>query len=311
MPHHNVIAMISKTYYRYIWLLNTLLDSDPLSFEEIALLWQDDPLSDGELPLRTFHEHRKGIKELFGVDIECKKSDGFRYYVKNPEILNQKRLATWLLKAYNVPKEFATYNRMQDRVLLEEMSSGSVFVDPILDALQRDVVLMVDYQSYEGPHEIYHVSPYALKAYNRQWYLLGYIDEKKVIRNIALNRILDLKITNKSFDRPKDFDARKFYANTIGIYVNEELPVETVKIRAYGVQMEYLRALPLHKSQEETKSKLGEYAEFRYRVCITPELISSLLAMGEKVEVLEPEGLRKELQNQIKATMDRYKLKII
>lgn len=306
MPHHNVIAMISKTYYRYIWLLNTLLDSDPLSFEEIALLWQDDPLSDGELPLRTFHEHRKGIKEMFGVDIECNKSDGFRYYVKNPEVLNQKRLATWLLKAYNVPKEFATYNRMQDRVLLEEMSSGSVFVDPILDALQRDVVLMVDYQSYEGPHEIYHVSPYALKAYNRQWYLLGYIDEKKGIRNIALNRILDLKITNKSFDRPKDFDARKFYANTIGIYVNEELPVETVKIRAYGVQMEYLRALPLHKSQEETKSKLGEYAEFKYRVCITPELISSLLAMGEKVEVLEPEGLREVLKEKISSSMQLY-----
>lgn len=307
MPHHNVIAMISKTYYRYIWLLNTLLDSDPLSFEEIALLWQDDPLSDGELPLRTFHEHRKGIKELFGVDIECKKSDGFRYYVKNPEVLNQKRLATWLLKAYNVPKEFATYNRMQDRVLLEEMSSGSVFVDPILDALQRDVVLMVDYQSYEGPHEIYHVSPYALKVYNRQWYLLGYIDEKKGIRNIALNRILDLKITNKSFDRPKDFDARKFYANTIGIFVNEELPIETVRIRAYGVQMEYLRALPLHKSQEETKSKLGEYAEFQYRVCITPELISALLSMGEKMEVLEPEGLREQIKERLVKSMLNYK----
>lgn len=306
MPHHNVIAMISKTYYRYIWLLNTLLDSDPLSFEDIALLWQDDPLSDGELPLRTFHEHRKGIKEMFGVDIECNKSDGFKYYVKNPEVLNQKRLATWLLKAYNVPKEFATYNRMQDRVLLEEMSSGSVFVDPILDALQRDVVLMVDYQSYEGPHEIYHVSPYALKAYNRQWYLLGYIDEKKGIRNIALNRILDLKITNKSFDRPKDFDARKFYANTIGIYVNEELPVETVKIRAYGVQMEYLRALPLHKSQEETKSKLGEYAEFKYRLCITPELISSLLAMGEKVEVLEPNLLREDIKKILNETYKLY-----
>ena len=298
--------MISKTYYRYIWLLNTLLDSDPLSFEEIALLWQDDPLSDGELPLRTFHEHRKGIKEMFGVEIECNKIDGFRYYVKNPEVLSQERLATWLLNAYNVPKGFATYNRMQDRVLLEEMSRGNIFVDSILDALQRNVVVIVDYQSYEGPHEIYHVSPYALKAYNRQWYMLGFIEEKNAIRNIALNRILDFKKTNKSFDRPKDFDARKYYANTIGIFVNDELNVETVKVRAFGVQMEYLRALPLHKSQEEVKTKYGEYADFQYRLCITPELVSTLLSMGEKVEVLEPPSLRQQIIDRINASMKRY-----
>ena len=298
--------MISKTYYRYIWLLNTLLDSDPLSFEEIALLWKDDPLSDGELPLRTFHEHRKGIKEMFGVEIECNKTDGFRYYVKNPEVLSQERLATWLLNAYNVPKGFATYNRMQDRVLLEEMSRGNIFVDSILDALQRNVVVIVDYQSYEGPHEIYHVSPYALKAYNRQWYMLGFIEEKNAIRNIALNRILDFKKTNKSFDRPKDFDARKYYANTIGIFVNDELNVETVKVRAFGVQMEYLRALPLHKSQEEVKTKYGEYADFQYRLCITPELVSALLAMGEKVEVLEPRSLRQQIIDRLNASMKRY-----
>lgn len=306
MPHHNVIAMISKTYYRYIWLLNTLLDSDPLSFEEIALLWQDDPLSDGELPLRTFHEHRKGIKEMFGIDIECKKSDGFRYYVKNPGALSQKRLAKWLLNAYRVPKEFATYNRMQDRVILEEIPGGKAYVDPVLEALQREVMIVVDYQSYDGPHEIYNVCPYALKAYDRRWYLLGYIKEKDAIRSIALDRILDLKITNKTFDRPKDFDARKYYANNIGIFVNEDLSVETVRIRAYGVQMEYLRALPLHKSQEETKSKLGEYAEFQYRVCITPELISALLSMGEKMEVLEPEGLREEMRKRINDCLTLY-----
>lgn len=299
------MTMISKTYYRYIWLLNTLLDSDPLTFEEIAMLWQDDPLSDGELPLRTFHEHRKCIKEMFGIDIECDRSDGFKYYVKNPEVLNKNRLAKWLLNAYSIPEGFATYKRMQDRVLLEEIPGGKAFVDPLLDALQRDVIITVDYQGYEGPHEIYTVYPYALKAYNRRWYLLGYIEEKHAVRTIALDRIIDLKLTNKTFDRPKDFDAHQYFANTIGIFVNEDLPVETVKIRAYGVQMEYLRSLPLHKSQEEVKTKGSEYAEFQYRLCVTPELISSLLAMGEKVEVMEPEGMRKEIKKKL---IETYKL---
>lgn len=298
--------MISKTYYRYIWLLNTLLENDPLTFEEIALLWLDDPLNDGELPLRTFHEHRKGIKEMFGVDIECNKSNRFTYFVKNPEVLSNNKLAKWLLNAYNVPKGFATYNRMQDRVLLEEIPCGKAFVDPILDALQRDVMITVDYQGYEGPHEILTVCPYALKAYNRQWYLLGYVAEKNTIRTLALNRILDLTLTAKSFERPKDFDARKYYANTIGIFVNDDLPIETVRIRAYGVQIEYLRTLPLHQSQEEVLTKYGEFAEFKYRLCITPELISSLLAMGEKVEVMEPDILREEIKDTFEKSLIQY-----
>lgn len=298
--------MISKTYYRYIWLLNTLLNSDPLPFDLIARLWEDDPLYDGKLSLRTFHEHRKGIKEMFGIDIECDKSNGFAYFVKNREVLDNNKIAQWLLKAYNVPKEFATYNRMQDRVFLEEMPGGKNFVDPILDAIQRDVIIRIDYQSYEGPHEIYTMCPYALKAYNRQWYVLGYIQEFNGIRNIALNRILDMKVTNKSFERPMDFNARKYYANTIGIFVNENLPIETVKIRTYGVQMEYLRSLPLHKSQEEIKAKYGEYSDFKYRLCITPELISTLLSMGDKVEVLEPLSLREQIIERLNASINRY-----
>lgn len=300
--------MISKTYYRYIWLLNLLLDNDPLTFEEISVLWEIDTLGEGELPLRTFHEHRKGIKEMFGVDIVCDRSNDFKYSVSNPEVLNQNKLSKWLLSAYRVPDGFATYSRMQDRVFLEEMSKkGSAYVDQIMDALQRDVILVIDYQSIEGPHEVNHISPYALKSYNRQWYLLGYVDEKESIQSILLDSIVDLRLTARTFVRPKNFDARRYCGNTIGgVFVNEELPVVTVRIRVYGAQIEHLRTLPLHRSQEEVKTKYGEYAEFQYRLSITPELISSLLAMGEKVEVLEPGELREEIKERIEKCMSNY-----
>ena len=79
--------MISKTYYRYIWLLDTLLTRVPLTIDEINTLWEDCPASDGQpIPLRTFHEQRKGIKEMFGVEIVCDRSHGNVYYVKNPEV---------------------------------------------------------------------------------------------------------------------------------------------------------------------------------------------------------------------------------
>ena len=304
--------MISKTYYRYIWLLDTLLNSSPLTIDEINMLWEDCPLSNGPIPLRTFHEQRKGIKEMFGVEIVCDRSHGNVYYVKNPEVLERQKVAKWLLYKYSIPQGFATFNSMKDRVLLEEIPLGTTFLNPIIEAMQKNVELQIDYQRYESEQEgenlqEFHVQPYALKVFNRRWYLLGYIKEKHDLRTIALDRILDLKILSTSFEVPEDFDARKYFANVVGIFVNNDLPVTKVKIRAYGIQAEYLRSTPLHKSQSEGKSKHGEFAEFTYRLCVTPELVSQLLAMGDKVEVLESQELRDEMKKRISNMSNFYK----
>lgn len=303
--------MISKTYFRYIWLLDTLLNSNPLTIDEINMLWEDCPASDGQpIPLRTFHEHRKGIKEMFGVEIACDRSRGNVYYVKNPEVLDEQRLSKWLLRNYSIPQDFATFNGMKDRIMLEEIPLGIAFLDSIIEAMKQNLELKVDYQRYEDKQEehlqTFHIQPYALKVFNRRWYLLGYLKEQEGLRTIALDRILDLKVLKNSFKLPEDFDVRKFFADVVGVYVNEDLPVTKVKIRAYGVQAEYLRSTPLHKSQSESHSKHGEFAEFTYRLCITPELESQLMAMGENVEVLEPETLKEKMKKRINKMYNLY-----
>jgi Predicted transcriptional regulator len=303
--------MISKTYYRYIWLLDTLLTSVPLTIDEINMLWMNCPAGDGRpIPLRTFHEHRKGIKEMFGIDIECDRSKNV-YYVKNPEVLDENKLAQWLLRKYSIPQGFAAFNSMKDRILLEEIPLGTTFLDDIIEAMQKNMELRIDYQRYESEQEehlqTYNIQPYALKVFNRRWYLLGYLKEQEGLRTIALDRILDLKILSTSFELPEDFNARKYFANVVGIYVNKDLPVMKVKIRAYGTQAEYLRSTPLHKSQSEGRSKHGEFAEFTYRICVTPDLVSQLLAMGDKVEVIEPHELREKMKERIINMLNCYK----
>ena len=248
---------------------------------------------------------------MFGVEIVCDRSHGNVYYVKNPEVLDKQKVAKWLLHKYSIPQGFATFNSMKDRVLLEEIPLGTTFLNPIIEAMQKNVELQIDYQRYESEQEgenlqEFHVQPYALKVFNRRWYLLGYIKEKRDLRTIALDRILDLKILSTSFELPEDFDARKYFANVVGIFVNNDLPVTKVMIRAYGTQAEYLRSTPLHKSQSEGRSKYREFAEFTYRLCITPELISQLLAMGDTVEVLEPLELRDEMKKRISNMINIY-----
>lgn len=300
--------MISKTYLRYIWLLDTISKSKyPLTYDSIVKIWEGSPYANmGGLPIRTFHEHRKGIEEMFGVIIECDKSRGYTYYIKNPEVLKQNSYAELLLRKYSVPQDFVTFNMMRDRILLEQIPHGTAFFDSIVESMRCNTELIIDYQRYEGRRETLTMQPYSMKAYNRRWYVLGFIKEKDSIRHLALERFLDLQTTNKKFDFPKDFNPRKYYDNVVGIYVNDELPVVNLKIRVYGVQMEYIRMLPLHKSQSEGKSRYGEFAEFTYRVCLTPELKSKILAMGPNVEVLEPIAYREEILSEIKASLNRY-----
>ena len=301
--------MISKTYYKYIWLLDTLLTSKPLTFEQICMLWEDCPAFDGPLAKRTFHEYRDGIKEMFGVDIDCDRKKN-TYFVKNPEVLDENRLAQWLLRNYSIPQDFVTFNGMKDRILLEEIPHGQAFLNPIIEAMQSNVELRIDYQRYEYEREehqqTFHLQPYALKVYNRRWYLLGFLREQNGLRTIALDRILTLKVLTKHFTLPDDFDARKYFADVVGIYASQDLPVVNLKIRAYGVQAEYLNSTPLHKSQSLVYYKHGEFAEFTYRLCETPELVSQLLAMGDKVEVLEPQTLRDRMKEEVRKMKERY-----
>ena len=298
--------MRSTTYHKYIWLLDTLLGSDPLTFDEINMLWEDDPLYDGPLPIRTFHEYKKGIKEMFGIDIVCNRKKNV-YYLKNPEVLEDNKPAQWLLDKYSIPKGFSAFSLLKDRVLLEEIPLGQAFLGRILEAMRQNVELKVDYQQYQREDlQSFHFQPYALKVYNHRWYLLGYLKEQKELRTIALDRIHTLDKLTTTFSLPAKFDAHKYFDNVVGIYVDKNLPVEEIKIRAYGILADYLRSTPLHKSQREGRSKHGEFAEFTYRLCVTPDLISQLLAMGENIEILEPKSLREEVVKKLRSTLQNY-----
>ena len=54
--------MAANLFGRYVWLIDTLRRYKRLTFQEISELWQESGLGYGEeLPLKTFHNHKKAI----------------------------------------------------------------------------------------------------------------------------------------------------------------------------------------------------------------------------------------------------------
>ena len=299
--------MISKTFNRYIWLLNTLLQHKQLSYEEINVLWKECRLGDGApLPLRTFHQHKNAVEELFGIEIKCNPSNGYKYYISTPDTLKNDRIRKWLLNSFTLSNMITAGHNMKERILFEDIPRGTEYLQTVIEAMQKSKELQIDYQQFYGHRKIYNIQPYAMKVYHQRWYVVGYIKELGGIRNIALDRTLEMNLLDTPFKLPKNFNAKKYYANTVGIYVNEELNPVKVKIRAYGVQIEYLRSLPLHSSQKESASKYGEFCDFEYKLCLTPELSTHILSMGENVEVLEPVELREEIKRRICLIYKKY-----
>ena len=301
--------MASKAINRYVWLINTLMQRKSLTFKEICNLWDKSSLTDGKpLALRTFHQHREAIAELFGVEIVCD-TNNYKYSIAQPEELKNNSAQQWLFNSFAISNTIEAGRNMKERILFEEIPSGAEFAQTVVDAMQQNKVLFVDYKPFQGEKFELYLQPYAMRVYNQRWYVVGRFKESGSIRNIALDRILRMEITDEEFSLPEEFDASDYYAHTVGIFVNEALKPQRVVLRTYGVSTEYMRSVPLHHSQREIATNGNESSDFEYHLNLTPELTIKLLSKGDWVEVLEPKELREKVKEQAQAIAELYRKK--
>lgn len=308
--------MLSNTYNRYLWLLNTLLVNKRMTFEEISNKWEESCLFDGKpLSIRTFHVHRNAVEEMFQVSIECDASDGYKYYVSDLDFLQMDSSRQWLLNSFNVDYMIHGSKSIKDRILFEDIPAGGEYLPVIVEAMRMNRILEVDYHPfYESASTVYHVSPYCMKVHHQRWYVLGFFEEMDALRHFSLDRIVSIRMSDKCFEYPKDFSPVSFYKDVIGIWVNQKIKPKHIVIRVYGQQIKYFRTLPLHQSQEEMVSRNSNsdmndecFVDFQYYMCITDELVKELLSKGCSIEVLKPETLRLKILNETLSILKRYK----
>ncbi len=285
---------------KYIWLIDTInqAGSEGITFAKIAQKWESNILlSKGtEYAWRTFMNHKDDVYELFGIRIECRKSDNTYHIADRSELKDAAGFKRWVFDALSLSNQLSESSALRDRVLLEDNPSGQEFVAAILEAMRNNKMVTFSYKPFWAEDgrvsNLYHVEPYALKYFKRRWYLLGKYGDNP-LRVYALDRMLDIDIEFEDFTLPVDFDADSFFSSCFGIIVGEEEP-QLIQLKVDAFQANYLRSLPLHHSQkvvEQTK----DYTIFSYFLRITYDLKQELLALGDTVEVLEPKPLRKEM----------------
>ncbi len=301
--------MVTETYQRYLWLLNTLLRCKRLTFREISDKWMRSSLNDDGKPLklRTFHLHKAAIQDLFDITISCDSAAGYVYYIDEDAKSQVDCAKQWMLNSFNVGTLVRDAHAMRDKILLEEIPGGTEYLETIIEALKECHELEVLYRRHgESEAKRYHCNPYCLKVYNQHWYMLGYLKESNAIRPMALDRMLNVTDTGVKFTYPEDFLPADYYHYVVGIYVDEKEKPQRVVLRARKDRVPYLRALPLHHSQKEINTT-ADYSDFEYWLCESPDLLREILSRGPSVEVLEPEKLRKTVKEVVFSMLKLYK----
>ena len=309
---------------RHIWILSELYQHPKgLNYKELVERWERSSQNAlrTSLPKRTFQDCLRAIEETFDIDISSDARNGYRYRIVQRDWLENDRVKDWLLSAFAVNGLLQDSRGLRERVIYEDIPSGNDYLLEVLKAMRENRVLALTYQDYydKEPREIL-LEPYCVRVFRQRWYVVGVMEndpkgeepteptKQGRIRRYALDRIVTLEPTDATFKMPQRFSADDYFADAFGIIVEpEEYDVETIRLKVYDInhRREYLRSLPLHRSQRETETS-QDYSVFEIRLAPTYDFIQEMLSMGGEVEVLSPDYVRQEMKRRINEMHGRY-----
>jgi len=191
-----------------------------------------------------------------------------------------------------------------------ENLKGLQYLDTIYKYINNREAVLITYQSFKARNpETFVFHPFLLKEFRNRWFVLGVRNQKRVIINLALDRIIDISKSDEKYILVPDFDATNYYRHVIGVTVSPSLAPEKVILFIPHKHAPYIVTKPLHHSQKIIKRD-------KYGVTISLlvqhnfELEKEILALGEGIKVIEPQKLRKTIIDRLREAIDSYESEI-
>jgi predicted DNA-binding transcriptional regulator YafY len=137
--------------------------------------------------------------------------------------------------------------------------------------------------------------PYAMLHYGGAWYLIGHCHLRESVRNFRLDRMAELRLLDKTFDRPPNFrleepvdDQRNL--KVVALFSPEAAPWVRESWSYYVDSME----------------EVADGLLVTMRVRVENAIFQWLFSWGAQVRVLEPESLRRRLMVEAGKILENY-----
>ena len=285
-------------FKRYIWLIDTIYhaDKEGITYEKINEKWKENSLSRGKnYPIRTFHNHRKEIHDVFNISILCKKNTN-TYYI---EERGTDHVLKKLLELITINQLFTKNEKLKDKCIIDDHTGGTSYLSSILSAINQQKIIRLEYHPYwENKTMTYQsFAPYALKEFKNQWFVLGQRDNAP-LEIIDIKQVTNISILEHTYTIPSDINVTTILNENYGTTI-ENISTEEITIKISPKYARYLRNVPLHNSQKEIEKKKN-YSIFYYYLKPTKDFIRDILFFCSDMEILAPQTLRTQLAQEAK-----------
>lgn len=292
-----------------LYLINLLERKGALTLKEINDYYQYSSLCEGdEIQARTFLRYKDFISETFPCYIEFNSQTG-KYELHHHKSLygEEDSLYDYLLSAYHIEGITELALKHRDKIMLTDAPTGVENVQLILEAIDKNRGIECDYYSFNRKtvkHQL--LIPYFLRTWENRWYLAAEPDNHHHgISIFALERMDNIVLTEDKMQPSNKITAEEYFDGSFGVNHSDDQKPEIVRIKVYGAQVEYVRALPIHESQHEVETT-DEWSIFEYRLVPCFNFYQQMLWHRERLEVLAPSHVRQEIKATIQKMLEHY-----
>ena len=290
---------------RYVWLVDTISRYGRITLKDLNAAWQRSEISGGNpLARRTFFHYRDAVEEMFDINIQCDKST-FEYYIDDSGGENNARLKSWLVDSVSLSGTLSNAHDVSERIILENVPSAREHLPVVIEAMKQNRCIRFSYKSYtrSRPTDGIVLEPYFVKIFKQLWYVIGLNVKDGQIKTYSLDRISQLNLLQDTFTMPENVKPSEFFKDCFGIITNRN-SAKRIVLRVEPTQAKYIRALPLHSSQQEEVH--DNYSIFTYMMRITYDLKEELMSHGASIEVLEPKELKTLIRTELEQALKNY-----
>jgi len=260
--------------------------------------YDDEHFSISKLPLK---EEERQVIELV--------ANMLSRYENIPMFHNFKHVTQKIFDALNIHSGVENDEFLEDAIQFDTYpeARGNQWLSPISQAIRSYKKVSLAYKPF-GTDKLNKrlVHPYILKEFKGRWYLIGISETVNEIRTYALDRIESLELEGDSFPFDDQFDRRKYFEYSFGIYNFKDRNPQEIQLEFDRIQGLYVLNRPIHPTQELVK-KDEKKIVISLRLFVSEDLIMELLSYGEKVKILKPSSLKDEVLRRVKLTINNYK----
>ncbi len=292
-----------------LYLINLLERKGAMTLKEINDSYQYSSLYEGDkIIARTFLRYKDFIEVNFPCYIEYNTRTG-KYELHRHKALygEDDSLFDYLLSAYHIEGMSELALKHRDKIILTEAPTGVENVQIILEAIDKNKGIECDYYSFNHKtvkHQL--LIPYFLRTWEQRWYLAAEPDNRHHgISIFALERMEGISLTEEKMFPTHKITAEEYFDGCFGINHSDDQKLETIRIKVYGAQVEYVKALPIHESQKEVETN-PDWSIFEYQLVPCYNFYQQLLWHREKLEVLSPQSVRDEIKISIQKMLEHY-----